>query len=702
MDVLIAQSWISSATRLSAADARRAWEFYEKYEHNPAHPSLSLERITQARDKNTWSGRISQSLRAVLHQDGETRVVLYAGPHDDAYAWASTHTFERNAATGVLQIVESPEVIAQQVPALPARVPGRFDAHDDAYLISLGLPTTWLPVIRKIALDAEEQLEDVLARLPEEVAERLLDVACGKLVTPPVPPAPHQPPLASPDTRRRFFQLHDETELRQLLAAPLATWLVFLHPSQRRFATSVANGPLKVTGSAGTGKTVVALHRARHLAAQGRRVLVTSFVSTMCERLDDGLRLLCSPDELSHVTVRTVHGQARALLDAAGEHWRTPQKDQKDKDKDELRAWMRQARAHTGCAFDLELLESEWVDVVQAQGLTTWDDYRRASRAGRGTPLSVKDRQQVWAALERLQTTLRDHGVLDFPSLCRRARALLQTGVVASPYDAVIVDEAQDLGPQELLLVAALAGSGCPDHAAGAPLNLTLVGDGGQRVYGRATSLKALGIDVRGRSHVLRLNYRTTEQIRRFADRIVREQADNLDGERDDRSGVRNLFDGPEPVLRGFANAEAEYDYVVGEIGRLLDQQQDRPLDAGEIAVFARRNSQLEELRKRLRAARLPCARLGAGHEGPSSQPGGVTLATMHRAKGLEYKAVFIVGVSDTLIPEGQAYRHLTDPVAREEALQREKQLLYVSITRARDEVYLTWADRRSRFLPGD
>lgn len=488
MDVLIAQSWISSATRLSAADARRAWEFYEKYEHNPAHPSLSLERITQARDKNTWSGRISQGLRAVLHQDGETRAVLYAGPHDDAYAWASTHAFERNAATGVLQIVESPEVVARQVPALPARVPGLFDTHDDAYLLSLGLPTTWLPVIRKIAVDA----------------------------------------------------------------------------------------------------------------------------------------------------------------------------------------------------------------------VTTWDDYRRASRAGRGMPLSVKDRQLVWAALERLQTTLRDYGVLDFPSLCRRARELLQTGAVASPYDAIIVDEVQDLGPRELLLVAALAGSGCPDHAAGAPLNLTLVGDGGQRVYGRATSLKALGIDVRGRSHVLRLNYRTTEQIRRFADRIVREQADNLDGERDDRGGVRNLFGGPEPVLRGFANVEAEYDHVAGEIGRLLDRQQDRPLDAGEIAVFARRNSQLEELRKRLRAARLPCAKLGTGHEGSSSQPGGVTLATMHRAKGLEYKAVFIVGVSDTQIPEGQAYRNLTDPIAREEALQREKQLLYVSITRTRDEVYLTWASRRSRFLPSD
>ena len=682
MPTLIAESLVNAVTRLDAAGAKRAWDFLAKFLANPAQPSLSLERITRARDRDVWSGRISQGLRAVIHQDGDTYTVLYAGPHDDAYDWARTHTFERNQATGEMQIVAAPhsvEAAAPQsveaaAPHVPDRAPGLLAAHGDAYLLSLGLPPTWLPVMRTVT--SEEQLLDVSAKLPEYVADRLLDLAAGKLVTPPLPIKLDLPAVEHPDAGQRVFLLESQDDLRRLLDAPLAAWLVFLHPSQRRLAEGSFNGPLKITGSAGTGKTVVALHRARHLAAQGRRVLLTSYVTTLCANLERNLALLCSARERERIKVSTVHSAALALLTQAGRRV-TPCND------DDVHALIEQARQRQGCPLDLDLLTGEWEAVIQAAGITSWDEYRTASRAGRGSPLSVRERKVIWEVIAEARAALERKGLVTWSELCRLAAELLRDGIVTSPYDAVIVDEAQDLGPQELRLLAALAGDG--------PNGLTLVGDGGQRIYGRPISLKPLGIDVRGRSYVLRLNYRTTAQIRRFAESILGDTADDLDGGRDDRRRVRNLVGGPEPALRGFAEADAQHGYVVEQIERLLRDG----LQPEEIAVFARKKDLLEPLKARLRQAGQHYHVLSSG-DGAGA---GINLATMHRAKGLEYKAVFVIDVSDDQVPAGRAYRNVKDPRAREEALQQERQLLYVSVTRARDEVHLTWVGEPSRFL---
>jgi len=572
MAVLIAETWITSATRLTGADAKRVWEFCKKIYDNPAHPGLSLERATDAKDKHMWSGRITQDLRAIFHHDGDVRTLLYVGRHDDAYAWASTHSVKRNVATGALQIVTSPETVAPAMPARPAQTPGRFNEHGDAYLLSLGLPPEWLPTIREIVTD--EQLMTVTSALPEEVGDRLLAIALGELVIPPSPITLDRPAMDSPDTRRRFFALEGEAELRTLLEAPLATWLVFLHPSQRRLATGTFNGPLKITGSAGTGKTVVALHRAHHLAAQGKRVLLTSFVSTLCDSLAANLRLLCAPDERRLITVTTVHKMARSLVGQAGEQPQVVT-------ADDVRQLLRDAADRSGCPFDLEMLVGEWTDVVQAQGLTSWEGYRSASRTGRGTPLSMKDRRAVWTVMEAVHGTLRERGQVEWAGLCRRARELLEAEVVQSPVDAVIADEVQDLGPQELLFLGALAGLAVPRRA-GAPVDLVLVGDGGQRIYGRTQSFRSLGIDVRGRSHVLYLNYRTSEQIRRFADHILGDSADDLEGGRDDRQVVRSLFSGPSPALHPFATAAEQHRFIIDTIGRLMNEG----ITVNEMGVF--------------------------------------------------------------------------------------------------------------------
>jgi mRNA-degrading endonuclease RelE of RelBE toxin-antitoxin system len=273
MNVLIYKSLLKSLGDLSGSEVKRATEFMIKFQDNPDQPGASLERVTRSKSDNLWSARISRDLRAIIYKEGDTWALLHAGHHDDAYSWAENRKVELNNKTGALQIVEVTESVEATLPdrkSWQADQAGLFDAHDDDYLLSLGLPPSWLPVTRKLL--TEEDLLKIIEKLPEEVSERLLQVAVGELVAPPLPKV-NASPLENEDTQRRFVTVKSQAELEKILKAPLATWIGFLHPSQKRLATGNFNGPVKVTGSAGTGKTVVALHRARHLARKGKRIL---------------------------------------------------------------------------------------------------------------------------------------------------------------------------------------------------------------------------------------------------------------------------------------------------------------------------------------------------------------------------------------------------------------------------------------------
>jgi superfamily I DNA/RNA helicase len=246
------------------------------------------------------------------------------------------------------------------------------------------------------------------------------------------------------------------------------------------------------------------------------------------------------------------------------------------------------------------------------------------------------------------------------------------------------VDEMQDLGASELRLLATLAGHGTD--------RLMLVGDGGQRIYATKYSLKSLGIDVRGRAHVLRLHYRTTEQIRRFADRILGDEADDLEGGKESRRGTVSLLSGPEPTRKAFSTRSGQCDFVAAQISQLL--QIGRTPD--DIAVFARQANLLDMIETRLKRVGVPCHRLSR-EEFPQAPM--VSLGTMHRAKGLEFKCVFVIDASDNYLPSAAVLGKKTDAQLREDFVEQERQLLYVSITRARDAAFVTWTGKPSRFL---
>lgn len=682
MAVIIAESFFPSLASLDKNEKARVIDFMGEFLANPASPGLSLERVTDARSDDVWSARVSRDLRAIAFKDGETWALLFAGHHDPAYRWAERRNIGRHSVTGALQIVETVESVAEAEPALRAVaataettpvVRGLLAEHDGPYLLSLGVPEDWVSLVRH-APDEDRVLE-IASHLPQEVAERLVALASGEFVPPPAAIKPTQPLIDSPDVSSRFYVPSDQAELAAVLNAPLEKWITFLHPSQRAIVAITPKGPVKVTGSAGTGKTVVAMHRARHLARQGKRVLLTSFVTTLCRSIESSLKLFCTPEELSRITVGTVHSQALRLVRSvdAGVGPAAPER---------IEALLAEAIRSFPGKFPAEFLHAEWESVVLRQGLRTWEAYRDARRTGRGTPLTVVDRKAIWPVFERCLQDLDSERALPWSMLCRRAEDLLTAGRVSSDFDAVLVDEVQDLSLADLRFLRELVRA--------SPAGLMLFGDTGQRIYPGGFSLLALGIDTRGRSHVLRINYRTTEQIRRAADRILGDSCDDMEEGVTSRGGTRSLLSGPAPVFAGKASRPEENEAIVVQVREWLGTG----LADREIAIFARTNARCQEIAAALESADIAVHLLAREAGGD-----GVRIGTMHRAKGLEFKSVIVAGCSASELPNKQEMQKAVDPSDQKDAMERERRLLYVAMTRARDELVVTWAGERSGLL---
>jgi superfamily I DNA/RNA helicase len=686
MTFVIADRFFPAAGRFSAQEKARVLDFVSAFQENPAAPALSLERVDKARSAQVWSARVSRDVRAILHKDGDAWVAVYVDHHDAAYRWAERHEIGRHKVTGELQIVEVATLAADgehirsdpasgqaNVPALQAeRV---FAKHADAYLLSLGVPDSWLPFIRE--LENDDQLLEACAKLPEEVAERLLSLAGGDLVAPPVPIPKGQPLTATPELRQRFYVVDDRSELEAVLDAPMERWIAFLHPSQRKLVDKSFQGPAKVTGSAGTGKTTVALHRARRLARAGKCVLLTTFVNTLAHNLLRQLKVLCTAEELKRITVSTVHSRALAIARTVDSRINIAQPNEVQKLLDSL-------RLRFTPKLDPAFVRAEWESVVQLQGISTWDEYRSARRSGRGKPLTVAERKALWQVFEGALDSLRGRLLYSWATLCRYAEEKLQSGATKSPFDAVLVDEVQDLKAPELRFLRVLVQA--------SPGELVLFGDAGQRIYPGGFSLSALGIDVRGRSTTLRLNYRTTEQIRRAADTVLGDSADDMDASTETRKGTRSLLRGPEPELQGYDLMESEIDGAVRRIKRWLDAG----LPPSAIASFARTKHRAKQLLEALEAANVPTVALADNDESSASA---VHVGTMHRAKGLEFRAVLVLDCSAGVVPSDAALAAQTDPKDRENAEASERQLLYVAMTRARDELVISWTRQPSPFL---
>jgi superfamily I DNA/RNA helicase len=517
--------------------------------------------------------------------------------------------------------------------------------------------------------------------LPAEAAEALLNLATG--VTPPVKPLPPViiGPFDHPDAQRRFRVMSNLEELERALDYPWEKWTVFLHPAQRQLVERSYNGPARVSGSAGTGKTIVALHRAVFLARANpdARVLLTTFSDTLSNALRTKLRRLISnePRLGERVEVHAMNAIARRLYELNCGRPQIAPRETIQKTLEEA------AGAVEGHKFSLAFLTTEWEQVVDAWRLETWDAYRDVVRLGRKTRLTEKQRVILWAIFERVRSALKAGGLVTYSDIFNRmASQFAQSS--HKPFDFTCVDEAQDVSVPQLRFLAALG--------AGLANSLFFAGDLGQRIFQQPFSWKALGVDVRGRSSTLRINYRTSHQIRMQADRLLGPDVSDVDGNKEERNGTVSLFNGPKPNIAVLDSLEGE----VKAVGQWLAARVKEGVAPHEMGVFVRSEAEMSRARAAVESAGLPVRVLDDNVETVS---GRVAIGTMHLAKGLEFRAVVVMACDDEIIPLQERIETVVDDADLEEVYNTERHLLYVACTRARDHLLVTSVDPASEFL---
>ncbi|MFF3323670.1 UvrD-helicase domain-containing protein [Streptomyces sp. NPDC002889] len=669
-----------------------------------ADKGLHLESVDKARDPRTRTIRINDFWRGVVlaPDDGsDTFLLLNVVPHDDAYSWAAKRLYTVNTATRALE-VRNVVAIEQLTPALEKAATAAptllFASYSDTVLRDLGVDDQVLKAVRTI-ID-RPQLDAFGTLLPEDQFEVLTFLAEGfkpdevyrdvVAVRRPVHAAPEPTEdlaAAIANTSSRITLITEPDELADILEKPFAAWRVFLHPSQRRLAYRVSyNGPAQVSGGPGTGKTVVALHRVKHLLSRSpdARVLLTTYTNALAAALRENLTLLLDDEtQLARVDVTTVNAYAHRIVRELGGRTPSPIGDQ-----EERRIWQ-QVGKQLGLPWSEQFLAQEYRHVVLAQDLRSAEDYLSATRRGRGTALGPLKRAQLWRAVDAFNTVLAGKGTSTHLQVCDEAARLLK-GADRSVhgYAHVVVDEAQDLHPAQWRVLRAAAEPG--------PDDLFITGDPHQRIYDSHVSLASLGISVTGRSSRLRINYRSTEEILVWSTGILDDApVEDLGGDGGDSlAGYRSLLHGRRPHVDGHASEQAEVTALVKRVEGWLAHG----IRPSEIAVCTRFNVLLDKVRNRLEAAGVPAVRV---KDSPGAGAEGVRPATMHAMKGLEFRCVAVVGVTSGAVPFA---REITpaevDRLQYESDVLRERCVLFVACTRAREALHVSWSGAPSPFLP--
>jgi AAA domain/UvrD-like helicase C-terminal domain len=689
----IDRDFLLDFARLDRPVQDRVREVFAKFEQ-ATHAGLHLEKVANARDDRLRTIRIDVFWRGVVlaPDSGDSYTLLKVLPHDDAYRWAQRRRASVNAATGRIEIrdVAAIDATMPELSRVAERVPRRlFAGVADADLRRLGIDGETLAFAR--VLTDVTQLEAARAFLPQNQWDALYGLAAGlspEEVWAEIGAAADEPGYDTDDVTaaverspERVVLVDGPDELMEIFRHPFALWRIYLHPTQYQVAHASYRGPARVTGGPGTGKTVVVLHRAAHLARKGAgRVLATTFTSTLAASLDAGLRLLVdSAETLDRIDVRHVDQLAYQVFHSR--HGR-PVILRSSEERDVWRAIVRRLDLPFSEAF----LAEEWRQVVLAQRVTDAAGYLAAKRGGRGRRLGPKQRAQLWQAIWEFQQELRRRRVWTYETLCEEATRLLDQ-MPDRPYRHVVVDEAQDLSPVQWRLLRAAVPPG--------PDDLFLAGDAHQRIYNHRVSLRDVGIPVAGRSSRLTVNYRTTAEILSWSlGMLGGERIDDMDGGLDTVAGYRSEVHGLPPTLRGFATRNDEFRALAAQVRGWLDAG----VQPDEIGVAVRSNTLADSVLSVLADEGIPARSLARE---PDAGQATVAVGTMHRMKGLEFRCLAVVAVSDHQVPPPNAVTpREEDESAHAQDLQRERCLLFVACTRAREQLYVSWHATPSPFLP--
>jgi hypothetical protein len=679
------KEWWPSLTALVPVEMHRVGDAVQRFIANPDHPGLNLHPIKAPRSRGLHSFRASDELRVLLHKRGNTYLLLEAGHHDDVYARAHRMAFVENPHTGFIGVIED---IAPEDRQLVDRVvvaddvPRPLDHWSDAELRETGLSDQLISEIRAC------RTEDDLCALPSEAFEVVLEILDK---SPEQWRNPSMDEEAEAEIRLRatlqqygvlagFTRLLDADEAQRVLTAPIEDWMVFLHPEQRGAVMRRFEGPARVRGSAGTGKTVVGLHRAAELARRYEGegpILFTTFVASLppvFQHLYDRIPGT-HPGEVEFVNVDKL---ASNVCSEAGVKLRV---DVQASEAAMAAAWKQAPGVAplVKAGVTRTYAQEEIIAVIKGRGLGSVDEYREVERTGRKMPLSRPLREAMWDVYEGYQAQLAVRRVVDFSD--RVAKALELSSSLPPRYRAAIIDEAQDISLIGLQFVRAMVnGSGGVDR----PDGLVIVGDGAQRIYPGGYTLRQAGIEVRGRTTVLRVNYRNTREVIDAAMTVAgRGEVDDLGDEyRRADAASEAVRAGLRPTLIQAISEEAELSAIAARISEVVD---DVTVGFGDIAVAAATNPLAEKAVAALKQAGIPVQLLQHYDGVPSAA---VKVGTHHRIKGLEFKQVYLPFLSAhrfPVIPAG-----VRDPDERREHEERSLSQLFVALTRARDQLFVT------------
>jgi hypothetical protein len=716
----------------------KIFAFLQKLQEDDTSAGLHVEKMKNAVDPRARTARVDLSMRAVLYcldSDDAERVYVYAGtwPHDVAIERARTRKLQVNPINGIAELIEvttteAPTFAPKQsyAPAEPDAVPYlKSAAYVPAELEGLGFDEATVE-----RLFAAPSADDMLAMaegmenqwqaavvlglaVGDSVAKISDDLALEKSTG----PAPDQETdardsgrlirsLHHPASQMQFTLVENDEELRKVLEdGDFGAWRVFLHPEQRKYATQTFNGPFRLTGGAGTGKTVVLLHRARELSKlnPGARIVLTTFTKALAGNLHRDLERLDpkvpSTDTLGQpgVLIRGIDALAASVKEAAGPGFAETAAmvfgasvEQVSSVKPNRDGWSEAIDAVDPALPETLLtasfFEAEYVQVVLPNLVTTVEEYAAVRRPGRGVALDRAKRMLVWSVIDQYRKRARLFGQLSFAEIAEVAAAWLHSRPEGSAplVDHILIDEGQDLVPSHWRLIRAITSPGQND--------IFIAEDTHQRIYGQHVVLSHYGLKITGRSRRLTLNYRTTEENLRYAMRVL-DGGDYVDSDNEVEgvAGYRSARRGPIPQLIPTASDDEQ----LSTIAEMIQEWIDAGVAPGTIAVLARSNNRAKHVQDVLTYHNIPSDLLTA----PKLHLTKPVVMTMHTAKGMEFSRVVLFDISDGSIPLPAAFYGIA-PEEHDDAMLRERSLLYVAASRARDELVVTWKGNPSTIAP--
>lgn len=694
MEFRIADTFTDSLNKLTNQEQKGVKTTAFDLQLNPKNPGLRFHKLNKTKDPNFCSVSANMDIRLIVHRTANSLLLCYVDHHDDAYAWARKRKIERHPKTGAAQLVEIRETVEEitilqpSVPEIPnpkftakkvtRKQPHLFEHLSEDDLLSYGIPPEWIDDVKTAN---ETTLFDIAEHLPQEAAEALLEIATGGTPEPPTLLAEDSDPFSHPDAQRRFRVMTNQEELQRALDYPWEKWTVFLHPAQQHLIERDYSGPARISGSAGTGKTIVALHRAVFLARRypTADILLTTFSQALANSLKHKLDRLVGnePDVRSRIQAQSIRKVAYTLYTKA---YGEPNIAKPAEVRSLLITLATQAAPGQ---FSDAFLWHEWQDIVDARQVSSWQAYKTVKRLGRKTRVGTKQRELLWSIFSKALDTLKANNQITWAGLLQQVAIYLDESET-TPFDFVVVDEAQDIGIAALRLLCSLGKN--------YPHSLFFTGDLGQRIFQQPYSWKSLGVDIRGRSQTLKINYRTSHQIRQQADRLLPSSLADVDGNKEERRHTVSVFNGPTPQVQICDDENKETQCV----SDWLAKQMADGLQPDEIGVFVRSKEQLGRAITAIEKADATPAELD---DQLMPSQGCVALSTMHLAKGLEFRAVAVMACDDEVLPLQERIETISDEADLEEVYNTERHLLYVACTRARDQLFITGVDPASEFL---